>query len=236
MVNLKFFQKLLLLLLFNCCSNIIFAQRPAVYKTRDSIIEKSVNSLHQQGIDTIAVYSQYSSMALLPNCRSDQFPNYDPNKYDPCSWQDTFLVFILWKMNGKSYFTFKSQCYDYPVKPLADNSLWHYYLTSRITIENNKPKEPLLKHVNLQTEEVTIGPDKMSYHENENNQMIILIGKNKTIKNIGYRLYQQFGNWGDQNLNYDYNMKLPVKQLQLKLEALCRPMVVSRELIPVTKQ
>lgn len=235
MLNLKLMQKLLLLLLLNCYCARVCAQSPTEYKMRDSLTKKSIYNLHERDIDTMAIYSQYSSLVFLPNCRSDQFPNYDPKKYEPCSSKETFLVFILWKKSGQSFFTFKTSCYNYPIKLVQDNALWNYYLSNRIAIEDSKPKEPLLKHVNLETEEITVGKDKMSYKEQENNRFIFLVGNNKTTKNMGYRLYQQFGNFGDQNLNYDYNITLPDKQIQLKLEALCRPLVVSRELTIAVK-
>lgn len=235
MMNLKLLQKFLLLLMLNCYYSSLYAQSPADYKTRDSLIKKSIDNLHHRNIDTMAIYREYTSLDLLPNCRSDQFPNYDPKKYEPCSSKETFLVFILWKKSGKSFFTFKTSCYDYPVKPIQDNGLWNYYLTNRTAIEDSKPKEPLLKHVNLETEEITVEKDKRSYKEQETDQFIFLVGNNKTTKNMGYRLYQQFGNMGDQNLNYEYNLNLPVKQLQLKLEVLCRPLVVSRELTIAVK-
>ncbi|RYE21512.1 MAG: hypothetical protein EOP45_09465 [Sphingobacteriaceae bacterium] len=234
MMNLKLLQKLLLLLL-NCYCTSLYAQSPADYKTRDSLIKKSIDNLHQKNIDTMAIYSEYTNLDLLPNCRSDQFPNYDPKKYEPCSSKENFLVFILWKKHGQSFFTFKTSCYDYPIKPMQDKGLWDYYLAKRIAIENDKPKEPLLKHVNLETEEITIGRDTRSYKEQETNQFIFLVGNNKTTKNMGYRLYQQYSNIGDQNLNYGYNINLPAKQLQKKLEVLCRPLVVSRELITAVK-
>jgi hypothetical protein len=48
---------------------------------------------------------------------------------------------------------------------------------------------------------------------------------------MGYGLYSQYSMHGDQNLNYEYNIHLPDKQFQLKLEALCSPMVFAKELI-----
>jgi hypothetical protein len=228
-------RKLLILLILTCCFNSLFAQWPAEYKTRDSLIDKGIYTLHQRKVDTIAVYSLFGNLIYLSNYRSDYFPNYDPNKYDLCSSQETFMVFILWKKNGKSFFTFKTKCYNYPDKPLQDNGLWRYYFTHSLAIRDSKPKEVLLKRVNLQTEQITFEKEKARYQEREDIQFIVLTKSEKSTKKFGYRLYAQFGNRGDQNVNYDYNKNLPDKQMQLKLEVLCRPMVNIKELTLASK-
>lgn len=207
-----FFTLLVLMLVFSRVN----AQGPALIAKRDSLIGKMVHDLRSKGVDTICTFSPYSDTWW--------YVSHLDNNTTPWMYKTTFQNFVLWRQHGKSYFSYKIDNLEYLGQPLKDERIWAFFAANSVTIDTQKIRPMRVKRVNIDSGTVRIVKPDMR-DDSEEGGYWIMMGKKNVKKNFRWMPFRNFDISGGENINYDYNMSLKAKQMELMLVELCRKLV-----------
>ena len=170
-------------------------------KSEKNLIEKFLQELKQQKVDTICTFEDYSVGSV------EIFNSNEESKY--CDFEfENIPTYILWKKKGKTYLTKKDKCFEYSIAEISAEKIWRKYFENimRIKVEQVK-KFQFVEMVNGKKNSLTTMVDH-SHHQN-----FKFIINNKIIEKKFDDFDLQKNENNTYNLNFKHNSKLKSKEL-----------------------
>jgi len=170
----------------------------------NTLIKSYINEMNTNGVDTFCIYQDY-----CVGC------DYKWNKAeDKCGYEGLYIpTYIFWLKEGQTFMTKKDNCFDYSIITVENDSLWQFFFSNQDTIVKQEIKMPQYIEVKNGKEQVYSVNIDHSVHEGI--QIILrqdtLI--NKDLNEFYFCKEVEFGQ--QQNINYEYNIKSPLKEFQL---------------------
>jgi hypothetical protein len=182
----------------------------------------SVSELQNQGVDTICTYYR----AVRPDYF---FPLLTGNDFAFINYKFE-SKFVFWKKNGKNYFYFTSPDVFYPVTEFSDNSFWSFYLRNQGVIDTEMFKKPIIKRVDLETEQITLAaPETPPGFVDAEERIDLYISNRKIEKRLEDSDFEQFFWAGAENVNYSFNMHTKTAQLQKIIDDFCKDLLKDKK-------
>jgi hypothetical protein len=151
--------------------------------------------LQRNKIDTFCVLEEYSVGSFADG--------YIDLKNPPCK--------ILWKLNGKTYFTKKNENFDYNFIEINAEEIWRFYFDNIKTIKSEKVKKYEAVYFSNGKKEILMSSINHSYHQN----FKFIINKKIVEKEFDKYVLLEFNNIDkkNRNINYKHNNNLLSKKL-----------------------
>jgi len=178
------------------------------YPANDSVVNKFVIKLQNQGIDSILTYQSYFPGAFIIR---------KPGMDTTCIHTDRANVYFLWKYKGVSYITLQNECADYSPININADKLWQFYVRNETKIDSEKIKPfEIIELLNGKREVFPVLVDHSSRED-----VMIIIGKKYIKQHFDGHDFEKATSGKQLNINYQYNMTAK----STKLEEILRDIV-----------
>ena len=185
-----------------------FSQSNSIKKL-DSITESYIAKLKEKRIDTITVYSTYTTGASPVTYATEV------EIKDLCLAEYGILksVYIFWKIKNQTFMTKKDNCFDNKIIEIDAENLWIDYFKNVKTISHEKAKV------------FQVGNGFLMVDHSEYYSFKFITGQKVITQNFvafNFLSEEEYTKNPRKNLNYEFNQKLKSKIIMDKLISLSK--------------